>query len=79
MNSETELNSGFRERLALLVGTERPFEWAKAAGVPSSTWNRAWNEGGIPKARHLAHIADYAGVTLDWLVTGRGPMRRFYL
>ncbi|WP_299440253.1 helix-turn-helix transcriptional regulator [uncultured Rhodospira sp.] len=76
MNSEMDTDAGFRARLGDLVGKTPPFQWAKGAGVPTSTWNRAWNEGGIPKAPHLVRIAQYAGVTVDWLLTGEGPMRR---
>lgn len=76
MNSETEFNSSFRSRLGELVGEQKPFEWAKKVGIPSATWNRAWNEGAIPKAQHLTRIAEHAGVTLDWLISGRGPRHR---
>lgn len=73
---KSEEDESFRARLGVLVGDQKPFEWAKAAGIPSSTWNRAWNEGSVPKAQHLRRIAAYGGVTLDWLITGTGPMRR---
>lgn len=62
---------GFRDRLAILIGDADPFTWAKRVGIPSSTFDRIWNLGTTPKARHLIRIADSCGVSLDWLLTGR--------
>lgn len=74
MNTETP-DHGFHARLAQLIGAEEPFAWAKRAGIPSSTFSRFWNERTIPKSEHLCRIADYSGVSLDWLVRGLEPMR----
>ncbi len=37
---------------------------------------RSYLEGKKPVYDKLARIADAAGVSLEWLATGRGPMRR---
>lgn len=71
MTSEIR-GDALHRRLAKLIGTEEPFAWAKRVGIPSATWSRIWNEKTIPKAEHLCRIADHAGVTLDWLLTGQG-------
>lgn len=76
MNSNSELGQeSFYERLVQLVGNEKPFSWANRVGVPSSTFSRMWNEKGIPKADIVVCIAQATGVTTDWLLTGKGPMR----
>ncbi|SBW12236.1 putative Repressor protein CI [uncultured Alphaproteobacteria bacterium] len=61
----------FRNRLSLLIGEEDPFGWAKRVGIPSSTFDRIWNAGTTPKAPHLVRISEAAGVSIDWLLTGR--------
>ncbi|MBB4265407.1 hypothetical protein [Roseospira visakhapatnamensis] len=76
MNPEIDTDAGFRARLGELVADAPPFQWAKQAGVPPGSWDRAWNKGAIPKAPHLIRIAEHGGVTLDWLLTGDGPMHR---
>lgn len=71
MNSEIG-KSGFHARLAEVIGAEEPFAWAKRAGIPSATFDRIWNGRTIPKSDHLIRIAEFSGVTLDWLVLGKG-------
>lgn len=65
-------NDSFRSRLALLIGSEEPFRWAKRIGIPAGTFARMWSEGSIPKHTHLCRIAEETGVSLDWLLTGKG-------
>lgn len=69
MSSENPF-PGFRDRLAALIGQEEPFLWARRAGIPSSTFDRVWNNGQVPKAESLLRIARFAGVSVDWLLTG---------
>ena len=71
MGTESDSIPGFRDRIALLVGEDEPFTWAKKVGIPSSTFDRIWNSGSTPKARHLIRIADACAVSIDWLLTGR--------
>lgn len=71
MNSTTK-NEAFHQRLALLIGTEEPFRWAKRMGIPSATFARIWNNYDIPKHDHLCRIAQRCNVSLDWLLLGYG-------
>lgn len=64
----------FIERLRLLIGDEKPFKWAKSVGVDGATFNRVYNGPVIPKADFLEKIATGTGVSLNWLLTGKGPM-----
>lgn len=46
-------------------------EVAKATGIPSSTFSD-WKKGkSSPKAEKLQKIADYFGVSVDYLMTGK--------
>lgn len=65
----------FRARLALIIGAEEPYVWAKRVGIPSATFARVWTQGVAPKAPHLKRIREVTGVSIDWLLTGEGPMR----
>ena len=71
MNSITK-NEAFHRRLALLIGTEEPFRWAKRMGIPGATFARIWNNHDIPKHEHLCRIAQHCNVSLDWLLMGNG-------
>ena len=68
----TTKNEAFHQRLALLIGTEEPFRWAKHMGIPSATFARIWNNYDIPKHEHLCRIAQRCNVSLDWLLMGKG-------
>jgi transcriptional regulator with XRE-family HTH domain len=72
MNPEST-QAGFRARLAQLIGEEEPFVWAKRIGIPSSTFDRIWNGGTIPKAETLLRISEACAVSLDWLLKGGNP------
>lgn len=65
-------NEAFHQRLALLIGTEEPFRWAKRMGIPGATFARIWNNRDIPKQDHLCRIAQRCNVSLDWLLLGNG-------
>ncbi len=66
--------AAFHTRLALLIGGEKPFAWAKRVGIPSGTFARIWKERTIPTGDHLNRIADVTGVSLDWLLRGQGSL-----
>jgi len=72
VNYEKE-NTDFKARLQELIGDEKPFPWASRIGLTPGVFNRMWNEGVIPKGDSLALIAEKTGVSLDWLVMGKGP------
>jgi transcriptional regulator with XRE-family HTH domain len=65
---------GFHDRLAVLIGKEEPFVWAKRVGIPSSTFSRIWHDRSIPKWEHIFRISEFAGCTIDWLMTGKDPV-----
>ncbi len=67
-----ERDNSFHSRLALLIGTEEPFRWAKRIGIPAGTFARIWKNGSVPKQEHLCRIAEKTGASLDWLLMGRG-------
>lgn len=69
-------NIAFKERLAELICTEKPFSWAKRLGISAATFNRMWNDGIPPKASVLILIAKNTGVSLDWLLLGDGVKLR---
>jgi len=71
VNSENG-TGGFKDRLAERIGDQEPFKWARQAGVPTSTFDRIWNHGQIPRAETAAKIAAALGVSLDWLLSGAG-------
>lgn len=71
-----EINmTGFRDRLALVIGEEKPFPWADRMGLSPGVFTRMWNDGIPPKAQHLVLIASKENVSIDWLLTGKGEMR----
>jgi transcriptional regulator with XRE-family HTH domain len=45
-------------------------------GINKGTFSRMWKEGAIPKGEHLLRIAKATGASIDWLLTGEGPMMR---
>jgi phage repressor protein C with HTH and peptisase S24 domain len=71
--SSDEHESGFHTRLRLILsrwqGSEASF--ARAAGVSQTGLNRIV-QGGFPTLPLLVAIADTAGVSVEWLATGRG-------
>lgn len=45
---------------------------ARFIGVRPTTVS-AWKGGGVPSVDHLIHIAEFFGVSLDYLMTGKEP------
>lgn len=64
--------SSIASRLRELVGDGSVNGLAKQWGV-SGTGLRSYLEGSIPSADKAARIAEKAGVSLLWLITGQGP------
>jgi phage repressor protein C with HTH and peptisase S24 domain len=64
----------FSERLEAALQGESLHSFSKRSGIGDSTL-RKYLEGSEPGMDKLLRIADTAGVTLDWLVAERGPMR----
>lgn len=72
--SDGEPENGFHTRLRLVLGRWQGSEasFARAAGVSQTGLNRIV-QGGFPTLPLLVAIADTAGVSVEWLATGRGP------
>ena len=66
----------FHGRLVLLIGQDKPFSWSDRIGISKGAFSRVWNEGTIPGPVHLKRIAEKTGVSIDWLLTGEGDMKR---
>jgi len=73
---ELECDSGFHSRLKSVLANEKSSAaFARKAGLSQSGFNRI-EKGGEPGLRALLSIARAAGVTVEWLASGQGPMRR---
>ncbi len=59
-------------RIGQLIGTEPIYHFATRAGIPDSSL-RKYLDGSQPTADKLAAIAKATGVSLKWLITGKGP------
>lgn len=64
------------ERIDILIGSDKPFAWASKVGIPVATFSRVYNEGGQLKTEALVRISEITGCSIDWLLTGEGPMKR---
>ena len=64
----------FHERLAWLIGKEKPYAWAKKHGITKGKFQYVWENqhGKMPKAELIKEICQKTGVTIDWLVSGKG-------
>ena len=51
----------------------RPSDVSKSTGVPASTLSDWKNGKSTPKQDKLQTIADYFGVSIDYLMTGKDP------
>lgn len=65
---------GFPYRLRLALGTESVNGFASKCGFAESSV-RQYLSGSIPGIDKAAIMAKRLNVTLDWLITGHGPMR----
>lgn len=67
---------GFHERLATVLAGESETSFAARARISKSGLNRVLR-GGMPSLDVLAAIASTAGVSIDWLATGRNDLNGF--
>ena len=63
------------ERLALVLGTKTGNQLAEALGVSPQTISSWKSRESVPYAQ-CVDVAREKGVSLDWLLTGEGPMHR---
>ncbi|MDD3553245.1 MAG: helix-turn-helix transcriptional regulator [Deltaproteobacteria bacterium] len=64
----------FKDRLKQCIREEPVAAFARRCGLPEATI-RSYLNGKKPVYDKLVRIADAAGVSIDWLATGRGSMR----
>jgi len=67
-----ERKEGFRKRLEILVGKEKPYSWCKEAKIEKGLFQYYWQKGNTPSYKNLLKIHDHTGCSLDWLLTGKG-------
>jgi transcriptional regulator with XRE-family HTH domain len=72
--AESDALERLSERLALCIGDATVSSFARSCGLPEATI-RSYLDGRKPVFDKLVKIANAAGVTLDWLATGKGSMR----
>jgi transcriptional regulator with XRE-family HTH domain len=74
--AEGSKNPAFSERLKSLreVRQETQAAIAKIVGITKNLWNKYERKGQYPAADVLARIGTTTGVSLTWLLVGRGPM-----
>jgi len=66
----------FIDRLWILITEKangKATIFAKGAGIAPGTFD-AYLNGRVPKAEQLLRIRDAYGTSIDWLLTGEGPM-----
>ncbi|MDN6860738.1 helix-turn-helix transcriptional regulator [Pseudomonas sp. CAN2814] len=68
-------NGKFSERLHLAIGDQSVLAFAKRCGI-SDSLVRKYLGGSLPGMDNLVTLATAAGVSIEWLATGEGEMRR---
>ncbi len=63
------------DRLQVVVGAKDDTELSRLVGQKRSTVGNWRNRGSIP-CTDCGEVAEEKGISLDWLLTGVGPMRR---
>jgi SOS-response transcriptional repressor LexA len=65
---------GFAQRAKEAMFPEKPTSFSRRTGLPQGTVSKYLSAGGstAPRLDIVARMAEALGVTLDWLVTGRG-------
>jgi len=71
---QTVDDTGFTERLRSLIGTGSARAFAHRAGMGDSTFRNILN-GALPRLDSLLRIANAAGVSVEWLATGKEPTK----
>lgn len=66
---------GFVKRVRTVLEGKSARAFADLAGIPPTTFNKIVNGTSEPTRPTLVAIARAANVSLDWLLTGEGPMR----
>lgn len=70
------MHDDFPARLRECIGDEPVASFARRCGFSEGLIRAYLKDDKRPGMDKLVRMADAAGVTVDWLATGRGPMRR---
>ncbi len=68
----------FADRLKQAMGNNSAYKFAQLCGVSQSNLSKYLAGKNLPGLEMLAEISRVAEVNLNWLVTGRGPMKGAY-
>ena len=66
----------FPSRLKTCLGNNSGNSFARLCGFSESLLRKYLSGESLPGIERIVAIAEAAGVSLEWLATGRGPMRR---
>jgi transcriptional regulator with XRE-family HTH domain len=73
MNNHQQTDT-FAERIAILIEGQSANSFAKKCGMSEGSV-RQYLAGAIPRMDKVVAMAQTAGVNLEWLATGNGPIR----
>jgi len=65
----------FCERLKIAINVESVNAFAKRSGIPEGTLRTYLSGASLPGLDKLIAISDAAQVNIEWLATGKGPMK----
>lgn len=63
----------FKDRLKTLMGTQRPYTFARKCGIEKGLFQNYWQKGKIPTYENLLKLQRGTGCSIDWLLTGQVP------
>jgi len=66
----------FSDRILTLLGDQKPTPWGLSIGLNNGLIDRIFRQGVIPRAEHLLKISNSLGVSVDWLLSGKEPVKR---
>jgi len=68
----------FADRLKQAIGHHSPYKFSQLCGISQSNLSKYLKGKTLPGLETLAEISRVAEVNLNWLITGRGPMKGAY-
>lgn len=63
----------FKNRLQMLMGSQRPYTFARKCGIEKGLFQNYWQKGKIPTYENLLKLQRGTGCSIDWLLTGQIP------
>lgn len=63
-------------RITEALGTDRTGEIAEIVNISAASVSDWKHKGKLPRIEHLIAISNFKNISLDWLLTGRGPVNR---